>query len=125
MLFLDGVYIKDQSGKLHFKQLPKPGIESLQSLLHTISHRIAHSLERKGLLERDIENTYLQLDGMEADSMQCLYGPSAPVGNLDMLTLCPISKVLLLSLCIFSQCLRQLLWRLSPIRIPGLLFTAL
>ncbi len=76
MLFLDGVYIKDQSGKLRFKQLPKPSVESLQALVHTISHRIALSLERKGLLERDIENTYLQLDGMEADSMQSLYGHS-------------------------------------------------
>lgn len=35
MLFLDGVYIKDQSGKLHFQQLPKPDIESLQALVHT------------------------------------------------------------------------------------------
>lgn len=76
MLFLDGVYIKDQSGKLRFKQLPKPGIESMQALIHTISHRIARSLEQKGLLERDMENSYLQLDGMEADTMQSLYGHS-------------------------------------------------
>ena len=76
MLFLDGVYIKDQSGRLRFKQLPKPSIESLQTLVHTISHRIARSLERKGLLERGIENSYLQLDGMEADTMQSLYGHS-------------------------------------------------
>ena len=37
----------------------------LTSLVHTISHRIARFLERQGLLERDMEQSYLTLyDGL-------------------------------------------------------------
>jgi len=36
---------------------------------HTISHRVAQFLERQGVLERDEENSYLQLEGMDEDPM--------------------------------------------------------
>lgn len=76
MLFLDGVYIENEHGRLDFRQIPKPDPQELNHLVHTISHRVARFLERQGLLERDIENTYLQLDAMEPDAMQSLYGHS-------------------------------------------------
>ncbi len=37
--------------------------------MHTISHRVAGFLERQGILERDEENSYLNLEG-EEDPMQ-------------------------------------------------------
>ena len=37
-------------------------IEELNTLVHTISHRVAGLLERRGLLERDSENRYLALE---------------------------------------------------------------
>jgi hypothetical protein len=62
MLFLDGVYYPDQSGKLRFKRTPRPSLEELQALTHTISVRLGRFLERAGLLERDAESSYLTLD---------------------------------------------------------------
>ena len=44
--------------------------------MHTISHRVARYLEHQGVLERDEENSYLQLDGMNEDPMQQLIGCS-------------------------------------------------
>ncbi|MCP4470448.1 MAG: hypothetical protein GY815_07145, partial [Gammaproteobacteria bacterium] len=43
---------------------------------HTISHRVARFLERQGVLERDAENSYLQLEGLDEDPMQQLIGCS-------------------------------------------------
>ncbi|MCP4767400.1 MAG: hypothetical protein GY875_14120, partial [Gammaproteobacteria bacterium] len=45
-------------------------------LLHTISRRVAGYLERQGLLERDEENSYLQLDHLQEDPMQPFIGHS-------------------------------------------------
>ena len=41
-----------------------------------LSHRVARYLEREGLLVRDVENTYLQLDTLDDDLMQALLGHS-------------------------------------------------
>jgi hypothetical protein len=46
------------------------------NLNYTISHRVARYLERQGIMERDEENSYLQLDGIDDDSMQQLMGCS-------------------------------------------------
>ena len=53
--------------------------------MHTISHRIARFLERQGILERDIEQSYLTLyDGplsaVYSQSVQCREGPLM-IGN--------------------------------------------
>ena len=76
MLFLDGVYTKNKQGKTRFQHIRAPVQEELATLVHTISHRVARYLERQGILERDEENSYLQLDGMDEDLMQQLIGCS-------------------------------------------------
>ena len=53
-----------------------PDQQELAILVHTISHRVARFLERQGVLERDEENCYLQLEGMDEDPMQQLIGCS-------------------------------------------------
>ena len=44
--------------------------------MHTISHRVARFLEKKGFLERDAENSYLALEPDEDDAMVQLQGYS-------------------------------------------------
>ena len=61
-LFLDGVYIQTDSGHCRFRCTPPPTVEQLQQLLHQISDRVGHFLERRGILERDEDNSYLRLD---------------------------------------------------------------
>ena len=77
MLFLDGVYTKNKYAKTTtFQRTNAPTPEELAILIHTIIHRIARFLERQGILERDDENSYLQLEGMDDDPMQQLIGCS-------------------------------------------------
>jgi hypothetical protein len=76
MLFLDGVYIRNKQGKARFQRTIAPTQQELAKLVHMISHRVARYLERQGVLERDEENSYLQLDGMDEDPMQQLIGCS-------------------------------------------------
>ncbi|MBW9264945.1 MAG: transposase [Candidatus Thiodiazotropha sp. (ex. Lucinisca nassula)] len=44
--------------------------------MHTISHRVAGYLERQGILERDEENSYLNLEEGDEDPMQQVLGCS-------------------------------------------------
>ncbi len=44
--------------------------------MHQISQRVGRHLERKGLLERDIESSQLTLDPDEDDGMNALLGYS-------------------------------------------------
>jgi len=76
MLFLDGVYSRNQYGKIVFRRTKAPEKDELCKLVNQISLRVAAYLERQGFLERDEENSYLQLDGMEEDPMQQLLGHS-------------------------------------------------
>ncbi len=76
MLFLDGVYTRNRYGKTRFQRTIAPNQHELAKLIHTISHRVARFLERQGILERDEENSYLQLHGMDEDPMQQLIGCS-------------------------------------------------
>lgn len=76
MLFLNGVYIKNKQGKTIFQHIRAPAREELATLVHTISHRVARYLERQCVLERDEENCYLQLEGMDEDPMKQLIGCS-------------------------------------------------
>jgi len=74
MLFLDGIYTKNKQGLIRFKRTIAPNQQELAILVHSISHRVARYLERQGILERDEENSYLQLDGIDEDPMQQLIG---------------------------------------------------
>jgi len=73
MLFLDGVYTHDK-GMTRFHQVKAPSIDELNALVHTISHRVAGLLERQGLLERDVENTWLTFDETDEDPLQQIHG---------------------------------------------------
>ena len=46
-----------------FRHLPAPTATELASLVEQIAERIGRALERRGLIERDIENAWLAGDG--------------------------------------------------------------
>jgi hypothetical protein len=53
-----------------------PNQQELTELVHTISHRVAGFLERESILERDEENSYLNLEEGDEDPMQQVLGCS-------------------------------------------------
>ena len=60
MLFLDGVYVDRTHGSgMRFRRVRAPTSDELSQLTHIIAQRIAHYLERQGLLERDVEGAWL------------------------------------------------------------------
>lgn len=65
MIFLDGIYVENKHGGLRFKRCKAPSHETLQQLVHRISHRVARYLEKQGYLQRDEENSYALLDGLD------------------------------------------------------------
>ncbi|GHK90007.1 hypothetical protein ECZU17_63290 [Escherichia coli] len=78
MLFLDGVYVEQSHGSARFRWVKAPTSPELTQLTHTIAHRVGRYLERQGLLERDVENSYLASDAVDDD-------PMTPAGALDHL----------------------------------------
>ena len=76
MLFLDGVFTTTKQKQTIFVRTKAPTLDELNKLVHTMSHRVARYLQRQGLLVRDDENTYLQLDHVDDDAMQDLQGHS-------------------------------------------------
>ncbi|MGY5395088.1 transposase [Acinetobacter sp. NigerLNRRAM0016] len=76
MLFLDGIYTEDGHGKQRFHRVKAPTHDELNTLVHTLSHRIARCLEKRGVLERDAENTWLTLEEEEGDVLTQLQGAS-------------------------------------------------
>jgi hypothetical protein len=76
MLIPDGVYLTDTDPP-YLKAVCAPTRAELQALVQRISERIGRHLERKGLLERDVESTHLALDaGGEDDALAELQGHS-------------------------------------------------
>jgi len=76
LLFLDGVYIDSaDKSRLWFRRVKAPTNDELTHLTHTIARRVARSLERQGLLERDTGHTYLTADGVDED-------PESPMNQL-------------------------------------------
>jgi hypothetical protein len=61
-LVLDGVYRRAGEGSLRFVPVPAPSPAELHGLVQRIAERIGRSLERSGLITRDIENAYLTFD---------------------------------------------------------------
>ncbi|MEX6397507.1 transposase [Providencia hangzhouensis] len=76
MLFLDGVYAEDDYVKQRFHRVKAPTYDELNTLAHTLSHRIARCMEKRGILERDAENTWLTLEEGEDDTLTQLHGAS-------------------------------------------------
>ncbi len=58
MLFLDGVYLADGAHPPVFRQVSAPDLNDLQALVEQVAARVGQALERRGLIERDIENAW-------------------------------------------------------------------
>jgi hypothetical protein len=80
MLYLDGVYTENHHGNTRFCRVKAPSQNALTTLVHTLSHRIARFLEKRGLLERDAENTWLTLEEGEDDVLTQHHGHSVTYG---------------------------------------------
>ncbi len=77
MLFLDGVYIKpSEQSDLSFKKAKVFSPIEIQTLTEKISKRVMSYLEKAGMIERDIENSYLSGDLLDDDSTLQLQGSS-------------------------------------------------
>lgn len=76
MLFLDGVYIECSDGALCFPWVKAPTSAELTRLTQTLALLIGRYLERQGLLERDVENSYLAGDVFEGGPLEQLLGSS-------------------------------------------------
>ena len=74
----DGVYVEQSHGSARFRWVKAPTSPELTQLTHTIAHRVGRYLERQGLLERDVENSYLASDAVDDD-------PMTPAGAIDHL----------------------------------------
>lgn len=75
MLFVDEVYLPAAGGPPVFRHLPAPTGAQLQVVVQQIAERVGHVLERRGLVERDMENAWVAGDG-EAGPLDDLIGPS-------------------------------------------------
>jgi ribosomal protein S27E len=62
MLFLDGAYQTIGADAPVFHPVPAPDSSDLQALVERIAARIGTALERRGLVERDLENAWLAAD---------------------------------------------------------------
>jgi hypothetical protein len=76
MLFLDGVYVDHPNGAAWFRWVKPPASHALTQLAHTIAQRVGRFPERQGLLERDMENSYLASDAVDDEPMNSLLGHS-------------------------------------------------
>jgi hypothetical protein len=76
MLFLGGVYVDRADGSVRCHWVKVPTSAELAQLAHTIAHRVGRFLERRGLLERDVENGYLAGGIVDDDPLNQLLGPS-------------------------------------------------
>jgi ribosomal protein S27E len=62
MIFLDGVYLPEAMAPV-FRHVPAPTRRQLQELVQQIAERIGRLLEKRGLIERDMENAWLAATG--------------------------------------------------------------
>jgi hypothetical protein len=70
----DGVYVEDPDGSPRFRWVKAPTSAELTQLTHRSAHRVGHFLERQGLLEQAVENSYLATDADNEDPMNILLG---------------------------------------------------
>jgi hypothetical protein len=62
MIIPDGVNLADGADPPMFRHLDGPGVNVLQALVERIATRIGRLSEKRGLLERDIENAWLSAE---------------------------------------------------------------
>lgn len=75
MIFLDGAYEADEGGTPLFRQVPAPTAPELELLVRKIAERTGRLLERRGIVERDMESAWLG-DAVKAGPMDDLIGHS-------------------------------------------------
>ncbi|MDF1654810.1 MAG: transposase, partial [Coxiellaceae bacterium] len=76
-LFLDGVYrVNSDRTKGDFQPTREPSLPEIEQVLYKISERTGRYLERSGLLVRDMDQSYLTLDGLELDELQTVQAHS-------------------------------------------------
>jgi hypothetical protein len=75
LLVLDGVYALE-AGTPRFQRMVPPTPAELEALLGRITRRIARHLERRGLLVRNAESSYLELGLEEPGALEGLLGHS-------------------------------------------------
>jgi len=75
MLFLDGAYQTVGAAEPVFRPVAAPESSDLQMLVEQIAARIGGALERRGLVERDLENAWLAAD-TQAGPLDDLIGHS-------------------------------------------------
>lgn len=80
MLCLDGIYRQAGRG-LKFVSVPAASPAELQRLVQRIAERIGRSLERAGLITRDMDNAWLAFDPGEEAPMHCLLGHGVAVAD--------------------------------------------
>jgi hypothetical protein len=76
MLFIEGAISENTWGETTLTRINAPTHNDMVELVHTISHRIARYLEKVGLVQRDMENSYLNLPIDDEDSLLHLQGAS-------------------------------------------------
>lgn len=76
MLFLEGAIGENPWGGTTFTRIKAPSHNDMVELVHIINHRIAKYLEKVGLVQRDMENSYLNLPVDDEDSLLQLQGAS-------------------------------------------------
>lgn len=64
------------SEELVFRRIRPPNPRDLESLVQMISQRVGRYLERQGLLVRNIDHSYLQLECKTESTLADLIGPS-------------------------------------------------
>ena len=67
------MYLIDEAGQAVSRQVPEPGPQDLQILVEHIAERICRTLEKQGLIERDMENAWLA-DFSQAGPLDDLVG---------------------------------------------------
>jgi Putative transposase/Transposase zinc-binding domain len=76
LLVLDGAFRREAGADLRFVPVSAPSSAELRAVVQRIAERIGRSLERSGLITRDIENAYLAFDPGEEAPINSLLGAS-------------------------------------------------
>jgi hypothetical protein len=74
MLFLESTISQNTWGGATFTRIKAPSHDDMAALVNIISQRIARYLEKVGLVEHDMENSYLNLPLDDEDSLLQLQG---------------------------------------------------
>jgi hypothetical protein len=75
MLVLDGGYLVDVEPPV-FRRIAPPSLADLQALVERLAERIGRALERQGVLARDAEKSFLELDPGAGGPIDDLLGHS-------------------------------------------------